>query len=116
MLDLAKQLIEQGFNALGDVLKNITIKELDTQTYNVNTGTNTVNYNSHVVLAHIANFNKKEIDNSNVLATDRKIMFLTRTQPTLKLADKITLAGIDYQIISIRQDPTATIWTAQCRA
>ncbi len=115
MLNRCKQLLENGFRQLGTILKEILVRKVVTNSYSTESGVCLTTYTDIKVKAHISKFSKREIDNINVLATDRKVLFLKDDCSTVDTTYKISIDGKIYNIVNVNLDPTGALWQIQLR-
>lgn len=115
MLNRCKQLIENGFEQLGTLLKEILVRRLITNSYSTETGVATNSYVDKSVKAHISKFKKREIDNIRVLATDKKIIILHKDIDIIDTTYQISINGVKFSIVEVNLDPTGALWQIQVR-
>ena len=106
-----------AFGVVSSMLESVTIKHKTGTSYDSGTMVNTPTYSSTTTQAIVANFNAREIDNSSILASDKRIVIERRLVANIDPADRITLGAStdEYDIMSVKEDPAEAVWVLQVR-
>lgn len=104
-----------AFAVVKSLQTSVTIKHITGQVFNPATLVNTPTYSDTVLIAIVANFSKREIDNSTVLSSDLKVAIEGVLIAIITPADKVDIAGTVYDIVSVDTDPADAAWILQVR-
>jgi len=111
------KIVTTAFNVLGDIPETVTYRR-STSTYVPSTGTNTVVNTDTSVSMVFTSYNAYEIDRVNITALDIKGLMESRlisVTPNVT-TDKIVRSSKVYNILSVKLDPSNSLYTFQLRA
>lgn len=112
-----KSAVTSAFSAMSSMETAVVlVRNNSNPTYNATTGAITYSSTSYSFNSIIVKYERNEIDGTNVLTTDSKMIFpQTRVSVTPKTTDTITISSVTWEIKSIDQDPASATWTIQIR-
>lgn len=112
-----KSAVAAAFSAMSSLETAVVlVRNNSNPTYNATTGAITYSSTSYSFNSLIVKYERNEIDGSNVIATDSKMIFpQSRLAVTPKTTDTFTISGATWEIKSIDQDPASATWTIQIR-
>ncbi len=114
--DVAKSAASAGFDAAGDIKRGVTLVEVTGTSYDPDTGETTETTNTYAVSGILSGYSAYEVANNIAQAEDKKFVFQqadVSIEPSV--IDRVTIDGVDHQIVRWSQDPAQATYRLQLR-
>jgi len=114
--DVAKDATAVGFQTVGDIKRSVTLVEVTGTTYDPDTGETTETTNTYSVSGILRGFSAYEVANNIAQAEDKKFIFEqadVSIEPSV--IDRVTIDGVEHQIVRWSQDTAQATYRLQLR-
>jgi len=115
-----QKVVENSFQAFGDLPTSVTYTAKGNTTYSPSAGTIVSADTDYDVAGILTSYESNEIDDKNILITDQKFLIPTRDlTPTPATDDTITIGQpgdtVVWQVVNKKTDPANAMWFIQIR-
>lgn len=100
---------------LGDVRQPVTLRNPSASVEDPAAETYTRTFTETTVLAYVASYNQREIDNVNIKVGDRKVISIAPAALAVRNEWQVRIDGEIWNVVDFKRDPTGLQTTIQVR-
>jgi len=113
---VAKDATAAGFQAVGDIKRSVTLVEVTGTSYDPDTGETTETTNTYSVDGILRGFSAYEVANNIAQVEDKRFIFQQAdVSIELSVIDRVTIDGVDHQIVRWNQDAAQATYRLHLR-